>query len=375
MITAIAAIGLLGAKTLIPAKVVALHPEHNVAIQIYGLGTLEAHTISKVGFQVSGVLVALEVDHGDRVQKGQVLARLDSAEQESRVLKAAASVEKAKATIFMAKAHEEKARLSLKDSTKKVQRRQILVQKGYVSVEEADDKQTTADLARAELSLASGDVAASEAALKDAIAQFDLEKVLLSQHTLFAPYDAQVVSRHKELGSVQTANEPLFTLVDPSTIWARAYVDEERAGGLRVGQPAEVRLRSARGKAFSGRVKRIDIESDRASEERSVYVAFDNALEEYHLGEQAEAIITVETLEKAWIAPPTSIQVLDGSTGFIWAVENGRLGLHKVYLGHHLLDGRYEITGGLTPKCWPLAQVPEGAREGDRAAVIEGERL
>lgn len=362
----------LGAKSLLPAKVVALSPERDVAVEVYGLGTLEAHTISRVGFQVAGVLVGLEVDHGDQVRKGQRLAQLDSAEQERHVLKASANVDKAKAAVLMAKAREEKARLKLQDSSKKNERRQALVKNGYVSIEEADAKKNEADLAKAELNLAVADVTATEADMKDALAQLAIEKVLLAQHTLLAPYDAQVVARHKELGSVQTANEPLFTLVDPNTIWARVYVDEASAGGLEVGQPANIRLRSAQGKPFSGRIKRIDIESDRASEERCVYVAFENPPAEYHLGEQAESVITVATLDKAWIAPPNAIQVGDGSSGTLWVVENGRLSRHKVLLGRRLLDGSYEITGGLRPELEPLAQVPEGASEGDRVVVTAG---
>lgn len=373
LISAVAVAGGLGAKSLIPAKVAALGPERHVPVQVYGLGTLEAHTVSKVGFQISGVLAKLEVDQGDHVKEGQVLARLDSAEQEGRVQKAAAAVDRARADIVVAKARQEKAEYSLKHSSRQVLRRKALVQKGYISLEEADDKENLEKIAKAELGLASGEVTAAEAALKDAVAQLDIEKVLLSRHTLFAPYDAQVVNRLKELGSIQTANEPLFTLVDPGTIWARVYVAEDRAGGLEVGQPAEVRLRSARGKTFSGRVKRIDIESDRASEERCVYIALNAPPEEYHLGEQAEAIITVDTIENAWIVPPDSIQALDGSTGLIWVIHEGRLDLHKVSLGRQMLDGRYEITGGLPPELQPVATVPKGAGKGDRVVLIEPE--
>jgi HlyD family secretion protein len=119
-------------------------------------------------------------------------------------------------------------------------------------------------------------------------------------------------------------------------------------------------------------VRRIDIESDRVSEERRVYVSFENPPEEYHLGEQAEAIITVAVLETASAVPGNEIREFDGATGRIWAVEKGRLSLRRVSLGHRLLDGRYQITEGLPPDCTPLVKVPEGAREGVRA-VLRGD--
>jgi HlyD family secretion protein len=364
--------GLFAAKRLKPVEVFALRKEKDVPVQVYGLGTFEAHTVSKIGFKISGTLVKLNVDHGDRVKKGEVLALLDSAEQESRAAKAAAGVERAKAALLVSRAGEERARASLKYKEKLDQRREGLAKKGYISVEDADEKRVAVEIAHAEVKLAEGDVAAARAALEDSRAQLELEKVLLSQHTLTAPYDAQIVLRHKELGSVQSANEPLFTIVDTKTLWARVYVDEERAGSLAIGQPAQIRLRSAPGKPFAGKVRRIDIESDRVSEERRVYVSFENPPEEYHLGEQAEAIITVAVLETASAVPGNEIREFDGATGRIWAVEKGRLSLRRVSLGHRLLDGRYQITEGLPPDCTPLVKVPEGAREGVRA-VLRGD--
>jgi len=59
-----------------PLKVIPAKLEDNVPVQVYGLGMLAAHTVSKIGFKVSGTLVSLEADQGDRVKKGQVLARL-----------------------------------------------------------------------------------------------------------------------------------------------------------------------------------------------------------------------------------------------------------------------------------------------------------
>ena len=55
--------------------------EGAVAVQVFGLGTVEARVTSKVGFKASGVLLELRADVGDRVSKDTVLARLDDREQ------------------------------------------------------------------------------------------------------------------------------------------------------------------------------------------------------------------------------------------------------------------------------------------------------
>ncbi len=365
---------LIGWKFLKPIEVVALTAEKDVLVQVYGLGTLEVHTLSKIGFKVSGILVKLNADHGDRVKKGDILAQLDTAEQGSRVAKAAASVERAKAAVLVARAGRDRARVTLSHREKLLQRRLPMVQTGAVSTEDADEKRNGVDVSRAEVALAEGELASAEAALKDAQAQIEIERVLLAEHFLAAPYDAQVVARHKELGSIQNANEPLFTLMDAETLWARVHVDEALAGGLRVGHKAEIRLRSVPWRSYRGVVTRIDLESDRVSEERRVYLAFEEPLDQVHLGEQTEALITVAKIEEAYLLPQTDIQSLSGSSGLVWVLEDGWLQQRKVGIGQRLLDGRYPVAVGDVPSPLRLVRVPAGAKTGEKAVLAQGKQ-
>jgi HlyD family secretion protein len=364
----------MGWKLLKPVEVVALTAEKDVPVQVYGLGTLEVHTLSKIGFKVSGALAKLNADHGDRVKKGDILAQLDAAEQESRVAKAAASVEKAKAAVLVARAGRDRARVTLSHREKLLQRRLPMVQTGAVSAEDADEKRNAVDVSRAEVALAEGELVSAEAALKDALAQLEIERVLLAEHFLAAPYDAQVVARHKELGSIQNANEPLFTVMDPQTLWARVHVDETLAGGLRVGQKAEVRLRSIPWRSYRGSVTRIDLESDRVSEERRVYLAFEEPLDRVHLGEQTEALITVANIEEAYLLPQGDVQSPSGASGLVWVLEDGRLQQRKVALGQRLLDGRYPVAAGSFQASQQAVKAPPGAQAGDKAVLVEGQR-
>ena len=96
-------------------------------------------------------------------------------------------------------------------------------------------------------------------------------------HTLTAPYDAMVTARLKELGSALAAGEPVFTLIDPKTVWVLAYIDESKAGEIKVGEPAEIVLRSAPSQRYHGKVARIEPESDRVNEERRIEIAFDQS--------------------------------------------------------------------------------------------------
>jgi HlyD family secretion protein len=352
-----------------PINVQVSQPEHNVLVQVFGLGTVEARVTSKVGFKVSGVLVDLRADVGDRVPKGAVLARLDDREQSARVARAKAAIEQTEANLQKATAGLQKAQANYTNATSINQRRQTLLQNNNTSLETAETAKTAQDVALADVNLTSSDVAVARAAIGDAKAQQQQEAATLDFHTLAAPYDAMVTARLKELGSALGAGEPVFTLIDPKTVWVLTYIDESKAGEIKVGEPAGIVLRSRPNQRFHGKVARIEPESDRVNEERRVQIAFDQLPDNFNLGEQAEIYITTVQLSQALLVPEGAIEGLGSNRGTVWTVENGRLQRREVTLGHRLLDGRYEITGGVPDKAMVVAQLGNGLRVG-RAAKI-----
>ena len=354
-----------------PVKVQVAAVERDVPVQVFGLGTVEARVTSRIGFKVAGVLTELRADVGDRVDKGAVLARLDDREESARVARAKAATEQAEANLQRATAGVQKAQANFANAKTISERRQQLVQSATTSVEAAESAKTAQDAAAADVNLATSDVAVARAAIADAKAQLQQETATLDFHTLAAPYDAMVTARLKELGSALGAGEPVFTLIDPKTVWVLAYIDESKAGEIKVGETADIVLRSRPGQRFAGHVARIEPESDRVNEERRVEIAFDEIPENFNLGEQAEVYITTVHLPQPLLVPEAAIVGLAKNQGTVWTVEDGRLSQHKVTLGHRLLDGRFEITGGVPDKAAVVTQLVSGMRVG-RAATVAG---
>jgi HlyD family secretion protein len=355
-----------------PVTVETAAPERDVAVQVFGLGTVEARVQSRIGFKLSGVLVDLRADIGERVAKGAVLARLDDREQSARFARAGAAVEQAEANLRRASANVEKAEANYANAKSINERRQKLVQSNITSIETAETAKAAESTAAAEVNVAKSDVAVAQAAMSDAKAARDQEAVTLDFYTLRAPYDAMVIARQKELGSALSAGEPVFTIIDPATVWVLAYIDESKAGEIKVGDPTQVVLRSKPNQRIAGRVARIQPESDRVNEERRVEVAFDRILDDFNLGEQAEVYITTVRLAQALLVPEAAIEGLGKNSGTVWTVENGRLQRREVELGHRLLDGRYEITSVVPAGARVVTRLPSGLRVG-RGAALAGE--
>lgn len=368
---ATAVAGLFVFRTVAPLGVQVAGPIDKIDIMVFGLGTIEARVVSMVGFEVSGTLTLLDADHGDAVVKGDALAQLDDGEQAARVARAEAGVESAVAAVKAVESVVAKARAVLVQRQQNDSRIQTLFARQTVSAEAADEARMQKKSAEAELGVALSNVEVARAGLGEARAQYRFDRIILDQHVLYAPYDAVVFERSKELGAVVAPGEPVFALVDPDTVWLLAYVDEASAGDIRVGQSARVKLRSLPRREFAGHVVRIGIESDRVSEERRVYVGCDDCPPSFHLGEQAEVLITIASLEDALFAPEAAVEAYDGHHGRVWTVEEGRFHLRPVTFGYRTLDARLQIVEGLPTDARVVTAQVKGLREGRRAIIAD----
>ncbi len=355
-----------------PIRVDVAVVERDVTVRVFGLGTIEARVMSKIGFEVGATLVELNADHGDRVVKGQVLARLSLGEQEAKVARAKASLEVAEANINRADANLEKARAVLAQKQEANRRKQALMGREIVAPQAAEETARDESTAKADVTVAEAEIASTRAQLSDARSQLQYEETLLGHRTLVAPYDAIVIERFKELGTVVKAGDPIFTLVATDSYWGLAYVDESRAGFITEGQRVDGRMRSRPLEAFTGKVARIGLESDRVTEERRVYVRGDNPPPRVFLGEQVEFLITVATLDTALLVPEAAVHGYNGREGMVWTVEDGRLHRRHVKFRHRTEDSRLEIAGGVPDGARVVTRVDGGFRDGRSVRINEG---
>lgn len=369
---AVALVGLAAAGWFLterPLTVTVVAAETGVPLRLYGLGSVEARILSRVGFEVGAALVSVSADAGDAVKAGQELAALHPAEQEARVARAQAAIAANAAGQSKADAAVARAQAVLAQRIAANDRQKELARQDVTSVQRAEEALRDEDVARAELALAEADLAVIRAQGADVAAALQLEETLLSHHRLVAPYDAVVVARHVEPGTVVKAGDPIFTLIDPATIWVQAFIDEERAGQLALGQEGVIRLRSQPTAEFHGTVARIGLESDRVNEERRVWLTCTDCPAGMFLGEQAEVRILTGLRESALMVPEVAITGFDGFRGTVWTVQEGRLQRAELTFGARDDKGRAEVTGGLPDGSAIVAMPPKGADEGRLARI------
>jgi HlyD family secretion protein len=165
---------------------------------------------------------------------------------------------------------------------------------------------------------------------------------------LLAPADGVVTSRDAEPGSTVVAGQAVVRVIEPSSLWVRVRLDQARSAGLAVGLPAQVVLRSNPGRAFVGKVARVEAISDSVTEERVALVAFDQAPASLSVGELAEVSLALPSTERAVLLPNAAIKRLQAQTG-VWVMEGGALRFVQVRIGQASLDGQVQVLDGVKP--------------------------
>jgi HlyD family secretion protein len=354
-----------------PLAVPVLTAQSKVPVILFGLGNVDDERVSRVGFDVGGILAEMRVRVGDHVKAGQVIARLDTSIQSLRVTAASNGLSLAEATARQGGAHVGSAAANVMLKRQIAVRASELQTRNAGTLAAAQDSRADAALAEAQdvESQRAVEVAlAAEAQARTGLAQ---ERELLAHYELKAPFDAMVVDRQMVEGAVVQPGQPVATLAAADGMRVLTFINEGQAGSLAPGQPAAITLRSLPNETFAGHVDRIQPSSDATTEERTVAVVFDKPPATLFLQEQAQVRITVGTVDNALLVPERAVRDRENGQGTVWTVENGRLAERRVAIGRRLDDGRLEILTKLPDGVRVAAEEVPKASPGRSARIVE----
>jgi len=355
-----------------PQTVKVVYPSlQDLTAELYGNGTVEAKVVVPVASKVTARIVSVYADQGDLVKKGQLLARLDRREIEEQESQGLAQGERARAAMELEQAQVRKAELSRDQAVLNAKRYRALAAKDLVAAMEAEQYETAAKTAEAEVVRARAALAAARKEQQVQGAALGTTRSRLADLTIVAPSDGIIISRNQEVGATVTPGMALFRLADPSTIWVRAAVDESGLQGLAIGQTARISVRSAPGEEFGGHVARIGHESDRVTEESTVEVAFDTPRRAQRIGEQAE--VRIQTMKHAGVlSVPAAAVVFNGRESGVWTADNGKMRFRTLKTGIKDSRGLVEVISGLKKGEAVVSESPEKMarfRDGKRIRV------
>lgn len=177
-------------------------------------GVVEAVRQSTVAAQISGRVVQINFDVGDRVEKGQVILRIDEREASQALAGSQAKVEQAQAVLTRAKAEYERTR-------------QLIAQK-FVS--------------QAALDKAAADYRAAQAQLANTLAGAGQAATAKGFATVVAPYSGVVSGRYVEVGEMAVPGKALMTGFDPTSLRVVASIPQYKLGTIGDGTVASIEI-------------------------------------------------------------------------------------------------------------------------------------
>jgi RND family efflux transporter MFP subunit len=211
-------------------------------------GTLVATDQATVRAQLGGTVLEAYAEPGERVERGEVLARLDTAALQDTLISARSAVTTARSQVTLAQREEERQR--------------ALVEAGAVAPRNVETAQQQ--------------TVAANAQLAQARAQLAQAQEQLGNTRVTSPFTGVVSEKPFSTGDVVQPGTALYTIVDPSSLELEASVPAEQIGMLQIGAPVTFTVNGVASREFEGRVTRINPSVDPATRQVRVYAEIPN---------------------------------------------------------------------------------------------------
>ena len=300
-------------------------------------GALKAVNSAIVKARVPGELQGLTVREGDRVEAGQVIARVESTEYADRVRQAQEQADAAKAQVEIAQ--------------RQVDNNAALVRQGFIS-------KTAADNSLASLNTAQANHRAAQAGI-------DVLRKSLADTVLRAPISGQVSQRLAQPGERVAPEARIVEIVDLSRLELEASISPADSVAVRVGQQALLRIEGV-AQPVAATVARINPSAQAGSRSVLIYltVAAQPGLRQ---GLFAQGQLATET-QRALAVPLNAVRT-DKPLPYVQVVEGDRIAHRTVQTG---------VRGQVDGELWVAVQgVADGARllRGAAGVVREGTQV
>jgi RND family efflux transporter MFP subunit len=299
------------------------------------VGTIAARYDMPIGVEGDGGRVAaIYVEAGDRVKRGQILARLNVSVLQPQVANLEAGLEQARAEAELAQAEYHRA--------------EAVGASGALSAEETQRRKSTAVTASAKVKVAAALLAEAQARLARAEVR--------------APADGVILTRNVEVGQTASAGgEALFRLSEGGAIELRGQVPEQDLPLLKIGQTVNVRLTGST-QNYQGRVRLLGAVIDPTTRLGMVRVALEPD-QNLRPGAFARAEVTVSNAERA-VLPQTAVLTDDRGSYVLIVDDQNKVARRAVRVSGMVQNG-VTIAGGLDSKERVIATAGAFLQEGE----------
>jgi RND family efflux transporter MFP subunit len=307
----------------------------DLPVTVQATGSFAADEVSDVAAETSGQVAETPVDVGDRVERGAVIARLNTADPQLRLAQARAGLQQSEAALAQARERYNLARAN-------AARYDALVKTGDVSRTVAEQNASESETTRQ-------GVATAEAAVTDARSRVALAEKALADTTIRAPFSGFITDRPVAIGEYVTPSSKIVTVMRLDPIRLRLQVPELDAARLRVGQQVQVAVEALGSREFTGRVTAINPALDPATRATIVEATLRNPEGLVRAGMFAAARIALGETEHGVFVPKAALLADPNTNSYRVFTINGTTARLQVVQPGAEQNGAVRIVSGLEP--------------------------
>lgn len=393
-------LGCSRSEDTLPKQVVAVKvaraEQFDVSLTIRATATLFPREQANLAARTASPIRELRARKGDSVSAGQVLAILENhdlqaqrQEAEAAVMESQANLEKISSGTLVTDVEKARGQVAiaeagLNQAQKNYDRRAELFAQGAIaqrdllfSQTELAQAKTAFDVATKTLELLehqSGgrDIRQAESRLAQAKARLQLIETQLQFTELRSPFGGSITEQFLYPGDMAKPETPIFTIMDLSTVVARAQVPEEQTGAIRLGQRAFFTPSRQDQSPFEGRISLVNKAVDSARRTVEVWCEISNPSRQLRAGEFGNLSIITGVALQSVVVPSAGIQFVGGShEGWVMIVDEKHTA-HKVEIrAGEVFDGKTQITHGLKGKELIIVEGGYGLPEGTEVTFTE----
>ncbi|HAN09473.1 MAG TPA: hypothetical protein DCP90_02555 [Clostridiales bacterium] len=346
--------------------------------------------------KVAGTMKLINVELGQNVVKGQIIAKIDDTIYKSQYSSAKAGYESAQQgldrmtkfsdgtmksqDIQMAEAGQKSAQINFENVEKNYLNMKKLYEQGAIAKSEFDSLETGYSLAKEGLNTANDALKqairgngynekSAQTAVDVAKNGYDMASENLNYTNIIAPISGIISMKNTAVGENVNPGAPIFEIINVNEMYADAGVSEVDIAKITVGQKVKVKVDALNSEVVLGEVANVSPSINEMSKTYPVKVIITNTDKKLKAGMFAQLEIVTDE-HKGALAIPKEIVVKEGTTSYVYVVDNNTAKKQKIETGYNS-DDYIEVVSGLTGTEKVVSVGYDAIKDGEKVVVKE----
>jgi RND family efflux transporter MFP subunit len=338
-------------------------------------GNVQALTETTLFARADGYVTRRLADIGDRVQRGQVLAEIESPDLDQQIREAQATLQRVRSSLRQAEAVSSQTQANLRLAEVTARRWATLAGKGVLSQQDGDEKQAAVEARRADAAAAAASVQAARETVtaNEATVQRLLE--IRSFRQVRAPFAGVITSRTVDVGALvsagsSTSARELFRIAQIDTLRVFVNVPQGDAAFMTPGLSCSVEIEGRGGERVTGTVTRTANALDAASRTLLTEAQIPNALGALLPGSYATVRFRLHRAAPPTVVPSAAVRQTEKGPMVAVLQAGGVVHLQPVTPGRDA-GAQIEIIKGLAPGQPLITTWTDDVKEGAKVKAVE----